>query len=169
MRTLTGFLIIVIALAAWPVSARNEGFSPLTKDSVSPSTLWTRITQDAPYKAYPPWPDHTGMQRGKAPHGPFHRVFINPSLAGALPIRTNLVPYGGIVVKEAYNTDRELVHIVVMAKVRGYDAANGDWYWADYTPAGKVLVSGRAEVCIKCHKAFEKNDFLILHKLDKKP
>ena len=85
-----------------------------------------------------------------------------------MPLENKTIPNGGIVVKEAYDTDRELSTIAVMVKVKDYDPENGDWFYLDLDAEGKILFSGKEPICIKCHKAYKNNDYLIVHKLDKK-
>jgi hypothetical protein len=42
-----------------------------------PDALWHYITKVSPYKEWSFWPDHQGMQPGRAPHGPLHKVYVN--------------------------------------------------------------------------------------------
>jgi hypothetical protein len=146
-------------------SKDNQIFS---KETITADKVRDRITREYPYKSYSNWPSYAGMRPGKAPHGPFHRIFINPIIKDALPLENKTVPNGGIVVKEAYDTDKELSTIAVMVKVKDYDPENGDWFYLDLDPKYKILFSGKEAVCIKCHKAYKNNDYLIVHKLDKK-
>ncbi len=40
-----------------------------------PNELWEYITKSSPYKEWSFWSDHQGMQPGRAPHGPLHKVY----------------------------------------------------------------------------------------------
>ena len=42
-----------------------------------PADLWNYITKVSPYQEWSFWPDHQGMQEGRAPHGPLHKVYVN--------------------------------------------------------------------------------------------
>ncbi len=42
-----------------------------------PDSLWKHITKESPYTKWGFWPDHQGMQPGRAPHGPLHKVYVN--------------------------------------------------------------------------------------------
>jgi hypothetical protein len=97
-------------------------------------------------------------RRGPHPHKPYLK---RASAAGSFR------PPGGdqirIVVKENYMPDKKLAAITVMYKVAGYNPGVGDWFWAKYTPDGKVEAegkSGMADMCIGCHGKAKGNDFL---------
>ncbi|MBW2561073.1 MAG: cytochrome P460 family protein [Deltaproteobacteria bacterium] len=128
--------------------------------SPDPDALWKYITQESPYTQWSFWPDHQGMQPGRAPHGPLHKVFVNDR---ALNSSQPPVQYGSIAVKENYGTDKALKAITVMYKVTGYNPDAGDWFWAKYSPDGKAGPSGKPEGCIGCHGTRAANDFILVH------
>ena len=39
--------------------------------------LWKYIAIESPYTKWGFWPDHQGMQPGRALHGPLHKVYVN--------------------------------------------------------------------------------------------
>ena len=158
--------MILLGISNWVFAKKT--YVIFTKETISAEKLRAHITKEDSYKNYPHWPAYTGTRPGKAPHGPFHQIFINSIIKDALPLENKTIPNGGIVVKEAYDTDRELSTIAVMAKVKDYDPENGDWFYLDLDAEGKILFSGKEAICIKCHKAYKNNDYLIVHKLDKK-
>jgi hypothetical protein len=125
-----------------------------------PEELWHYITKVCPYKGWSFWPDHQGMQPGRAPHGPLHRVYVNDR---ALNSPRPPVQYGAIEVKESYSRANELKAITVMYKVNGYNPIDGDWFWVKYTPEGKAKPFGKPEGCILCHGTRFGNDFIIVH------
>lgn len=57
--------------------------------------------------------------------------------------------------------DSTFAAATVMHKVPGYDAGNGDWYWAKYDPNGVVVDAGRAPMCQQCHAAQRQRDFVM--------
>ncbi len=125
-----------------------------------PDALWTHITQENPYTKWGFWPDHQGMQEGRAPHGPLHKVYVNePALGSAKPP----VQFGAIAVKENYGKDKELKAITVMYKIEGYNPSDGDWFWAKYSPDGKVDKFGKPKGCVGCHGTRAANDFILVH------
>src|SRR6056297_2376616 len=139
---------------------------PLDKEEINAETLWLRITEENPYTNYEYWPGHEGMQPGQAPHGPYHKVFVNRTLIEALPAESQTAPHGTLIVKENYNTDEQLNAITVMAKVKQFAPDDGNWFWANYAPDGTVKVSGQVSSCIECHAGMKSNDYVIIRPLD---
>lgn len=122
--------------------------------------LWKHITKENLYTKWGFWPDHQGMQPGRAPHGPLHKVYVNsPGLKSARPP----VQYGTIAVKENYTKDKKLAAITVMYKLKGYNPGDGDWVWAKFTPQGKAAKFGKPAGCIGCHGTRSANDFILVH------
>lgn len=122
--------------------------------------LWQYISETAPYQKWSFWPDHQGMQPGNAPHGPFHKVYVNPP---ALNSKKAPAEYGSIVVKENYGKDKTLKALTVMYKLKDYNPEAGDWFWAKYSPDGKADKAGKVKGCINCHAAHKANDYVMLH------
>jgi hypothetical protein len=172
-RILISFLVICICFMFLTSFRKREkkidSKPPLTKEEISGERLWIRITQDENYKKYPFWPGHEGIQQGQSPHGDLHRVHINPILYGALPISDKIAPDGSIIVKCNMNAEKEITAFTVMAKVKGYDPEENDWFWAKMSKDGKVQAEGKVKSCIECHKALKKNDYILLYQLNKKP
>lgn len=148
--------ILVIAAASFVFGpwALAEGPDP------DPDALWDYITEESPYDQWAFWPDHQGMQPGRAPHGPLHKVYVNDR---AYHSSKPPVQYGSIVVKENYNKDEVLQAITVMYKVQGYNPDDGDWFWAKYDTEGKASPYGKPEGCIGCHGTRAANDFILVH------
>lgn len=127
---------------------------------VDPAAVWKEITETSDYTKWSFWPDHKGMQPGKAPHGPFHKVYVNDL---ALNAKTVPFPDGAIVVKENYSKEKKLAAITIMKKIKGYNPEGGDWYWVKYSPEGKADKAGKVQGCIKCHGAHKMNDYVFVH------
>ncbi len=125
--------------------------------------LWNYITKESPYTKWSFWPDHQGMQPGRAPHGPLHKVYVNDR---AINSPKPPVQYGSIAVKENYGNDRELKAITVMYKLQGFNPDDGDWFWAKYSPDGKADIAGQPAGCIGCHGTRASNDFILVHEFD---
>ncbi|NDV20139.1 hypothetical protein GO013_12010 [Pseudodesulfovibrio sp. JC047] len=123
--------------------------------------LWEYITTVDPYTEWGFWPDHEGMQDGRAPHGPKHKVFVNAT--GLKCMMAPVMP-GTIEVKENYSEDeKELLVITVMYKIKGYNPDAGDWYWVKYMPDGTVKKAGKPAGCIGCHATRVANDYILVH------
>lgn len=125
-----------------------------------PDELWTFITKTDNYRTWCPWSDHRGIHPGSSPHGATHRVFVNRpgQMSTQVPARN-----GTIVVKENFDREGALTAVTVMFKSKGYNPEAGDWYWAKYSPDGKVDKAGKPAGCIGCHAARADNDYIMLH------
>ena len=125
-----------------------------------PDALWQYITKDSPYDKWEFWPDHQGMQPGRAPHGPLHKVYVNDR---AINSPKPPFQYGSIAVKENYGKDKELKAITVMYKVAGYNPDADDWFWTKYSLEGQADKFGKPAGCVGCHGTRAKNDFILVH------
>ena len=122
--------------------------------------LWNYISKVSPYTEWQYWPDHKGMQEGRAPHAPLHKVFVNKQ---ALDSMTAPLHFGAIEVKENYSPSHELKAITVMYKIKGYNPDDGDWFWVKYSAKGKTLKAGKPGGCIGCHATRVANDYVLVH------
>ena len=148
-----GFVMLLVTLFTVPlVMAEMPGSDA--------AALWNYITKISPYQKWSFWPDHQGMQAGRSPHGPKHKVYVNDK---ALASNTPPLQYGSIQVKENFNMAGELKAITVMYKIKGYNPDDGDWFWAKYSPEGKADKAGKPAGCIGCHGTRANNDFVIVH------
>jgi hypothetical protein len=149
---------IALALFIWtqPVPAGAEMPGP------DAEALWNYITRESPYTEWGQWPDWQGMKPSRSPHGPQAKVFVNsPGLGTEKPP----LAYGTIEVKESYADDDEtLKNITVQYKVKGFNPQGGDWYWAHYSPQGRVRSAGKVKGCLSCHGFAKKNDYVMAHK-----
>ena len=156
-------LIIILSSCSKPVENLTD---PLTVDNIDGTALWTRITDEADYKSYSFWPGHDGIQPGQAPHGVYHKIYINKVLIDALPVSNLISPEGTIIVKENLTNDKVVDSITVMVKVKDYNPEVGDWFWAKYSPQGEVLAEGTPKGCISCHEGMDRNDYIIVRMLN---
>ena len=155
-KKVTGFIILLLAVFI--------GTSAMAQmPDADPKELWQHITKTSPYTQWKFWDDHKGMIKGRAPHGPLHKVYVNDKTydSSSAPYE-----YGAIVVKENYNKKKKLMAITVMYKVKGYNPEVGDWFWAKYTPRGKAKPYGKPKGCVSCHTANAENDFVFVHEFE---
>ena len=131
--------------------------------------LWQYINQDAGFRKWGTWPEFVKLRRSFSPFGFFIRVFVNDV---ALKSRGNTLPPGSILVREGFGMDTntyapndEVLGYTVMYKIKGFNPAASDWFWAHYTGTGKVVASGAVDQCIKCHDTGRDNDFVLDHKV----
>jgi len=151
---------ILIGLALMTACAISGALAFADLPGAEAEDLWKYITEISPYTKWSFWPDHQGMQEGRAPHGPLHKVYVNDLLLNS---KKPPVQYGAIQVKENYNKTKELKAITVMYKVKGYNPGDGDWFWVKYSPEGKADKAGKPAGCIGCHGTRAKNDFILVH------
>ncbi len=64
----------------------------------------------------------------------------------------------GMTVVKASLQDGQRAYI--MKKIKGYDPANNDWYYANTKADGKVEMTGKPQMCISCHAGFKATDYL---------
>jgi hypothetical protein len=107
---------------------------------------------------------------GKSPHGAFLRYYINTE-------PDKMTEYGSIIVKENYGEKSEeaLGAVTVMKRIKDYDPETGDWFYAKFSPDGKVMKNpagmplaglvgkGGDKGCIPCHTAAGGDDYVFLN------
>lgn len=153
-KVITGCLAITLMLSSGILAMADEMPGP------DGEALWNFISKISPYTGWSFWPDHLGLQEGDAPHAPQHKVYVNST---GLKAEKAPADFGTIVVKENIGNDNKLKALTVMYKVKDYNPEAGDWFWAKYSPAGKIAKSGKVKGCIQCHSSMEDNDFLFVH------
>ncbi len=128
------------------------------KDQQSASLLWQKIDG---HRQWGFFDSHVGIEDGHGPHGKFVATFLSAS-AHANQAKP---PFGSILVKENYtkNDASALDSFTVMQRIEGYDPENGDWFWARFTPAGKLTHSGKVAMCFDCHFDADGDDFVFLN------
>ena len=165
MKTMLPLLLCWV-LSAGCAKPAETALAPLVKDEINAEKLWQRITVESPYERYAFLPGHEELRPGQAPHGKYHEVYVNSVYRQALPIKERVAPEGSIVVKKNFNAEKKHTNFTIMAKVRGFDPENGDWFWAMYEAGGKVRGSGKMKGCLDCHSGVKDNDFLVIRRLD---
>jgi hypothetical protein len=171
MRHLTW--VVVVAAAAGACAADDEPQvgpvddvvqQPAVPPPAAPDTtaeaLWAYL-QSVDYRSWALFPGTGALYGGTEPHGMLLTTYVNRIAHDALTNGATALPAGAIIVKENYMPDSTFDASTVMHKVPGYDAANGDWYWAKYNPNGGVDDAGRAPMCQQCHAAARTRDFVM--------
>ncbi|MBW6503228.1 cytochrome P460 family protein [bacterium] len=165
MKILKSLLLCTALLAflATPMIAvaaeKGTGDLPAT----SGKDLWGYLTKVKYQESFTLWPGKGKLYKGTEPHGALLTTYVNKTALDAIKGKKGTMPAGAIVVKENYMPDKKLAAITVMYKVTGYNPEGGDWFWAKYTPDGKIEAegkSGMANMCIGCHGKAKGNDFL---------
>ncbi|MDU9050191.1 MAG: cytochrome P460 family protein [Candidatus Electrothrix sp. Rat3] len=136
----------------------------MPKPEAEAEAVWKYITDTHPFETWSFWPDHQGMYNSKGPHGPKHKIYVNQL---ALDSKQPPLQNGSMVVKYNLSPADEVKAVTIMYKVKGYNPAAGDWFWAQYSPTGEVQEAGRPEKCIACHTENAANDYIKVHKFAK--
>lgn len=170
MRKFSWLLIVVLAGACADnddpqVEPTDDAAQqPAPGAAAAPDTtaeaLWAHL-RDTDYRSWPMFPGKGELYGGTEPHGMLLTTYVNRIAHEALANGASEMPAGAIIVKENYMPDSTFVAATVMHKVPGYDAGNGNWYWAKYDPNGTVEVAGRAPMCQQCHSAARERDFVM--------
>ncbi len=136
----------------------------MPKPEAEAEAVWKYITDTHPFETWPFWPDHQGTYNSKGPHAPKHKIYVNKQ---ALDSKKPPLQNGSMVVKYNLSPADEVKAVTIMYKVKGYNPAAGDWFWAQYSPTGEVQEAGKPENCIACHSDKAGNDYILVHKFDK--
>ena len=113
------------------------------------------------YQAWDAPPDFDGWVDGSTVHGKFVRFYMN-SIMAQDPANP---PLGSIIVKEGFSKQDEdsLSALTVMQKVEGYELESDGWFFARYSPSGKMTHAGVPSGCVDCHFDAEGDDYLFVN------
>lgn len=132
--------------------------------------LWDWLAANN-YKHWADAPESEGgFRRADSPHGEYVQVYLNRAALN----RTDEMPEGAVLVLENYSKNKQLISINVMQRSKGFDAKNGDWFYATYLPNGKVAkalsskkgeiaFAGRVASCIECHSKAWDDDYVFFN------
>ncbi|MFT7676253.1 MAG: hypothetical protein ACI8QC_000222 [Planctomycetota bacterium] len=117
--------------------------------------LWGRLQGHASWAHFD---DHAGIRPGGGSHGEFIQTQVN-ALGAA---QQQALPAGTLIIKANYASSdpSSLESYVAMERVPGYDPRHQDWFYAEYTPRGKVTQAGAPARCIACHRAGGAGDYV---------
>jgi len=97
-------------------------------------------------------------------HNAFVDIYVNELAKEAYEKRLDLYPVGSEVFKPLYNDNNRthLARLAIMIKMqKGYDSANGDWWYGVYDPSGTdAWHQGRIKHCIDCHAVAKETDYM---------
>ena len=141
--------------------AMKETMAEISKEDLKEGTeLYTAITEKNDYKKWLLWPGKGELYPGTEPHGALITVYVTADVRRIIEKNRGMMLPESIIVKENYNSDKELVAITVMQKIKGYNPEHNDWFWAKYSPDGTVEAAGKVDTCINCHKQRASVDYL---------
>jgi pathogenesis-related protein 1 len=129
--------------------------------------VWKHISQESSFTEWPFWEDGKGItsSTNSDSYSPNHRVYINKQ---ALSEERIPFPNESILVSYIRSPAGEPKAVTVMYKVKGYNPAAGDWFWAKYSLTGEVEEAGKIQRCISCHaRKIPNNDYIASTSLKK--
>ena len=160
-RSFKAILLNLLAFAA--LSCRSdEGSNPPGSDTriSTDQQLFTLVTRTDPFTAYSLFPRADsvtqGTLNGSNAHQPLVRVSMNATAYNALRGDTlaagSTFPDGSIIFKQIKSNGQTILYAVIY-KDRNNPVAGNGWLWAEYSPAGNVVVSitTRGGGCTGCH------------------
>lgn len=159
---LVSLLCLTLAFSVFVFTASTQAKMGTGKKmpAADGKALWDYLKMEKYAKNWKMWPGKKALYPGKEPHGALLTTYVNKTAYMAIEKKTGMLPDGSIIVKENYTPDKKLAALTVMYKVKGYNPAAGDWFWAKYLPDGKIAVEGKVQACIDCHGMAKANDYI---------
>ena len=151
-------IVFSFAVAAYAINEIIPSDTQIVMPGPDAEKLNEYIVRYDPYKTWELWPNKGKLYKGTEPHGALLTTFVNNTAHFSLKNKKGM-EVGSIIAKENYTADRKFVALTVMYKIKGYNPAAGDWFWAKYNPDGTVAAAGRVKGCIDCHSAKKDNDY----------
>lgn len=159
-------LFLLTGYQAYAIHETKPAETPVVMPGADAGKLYEYIIKLKPYNAWELWPGKGKQYKGTEPHGALLTTYINDTAYDSVK-KKKFMTDGAIIVKENYTADKKFVALSVMYKVKGYNPEAGDWFWARYSPDGKVEASGKARGCIGCHEKNKDNDYIFTGGLKK--
>lgn len=168
LRSLTiAGIMLILSSFAYAIHDTPAAESGVAMPGADAAELYGYVTKKSPYTGWQLWPGKGRMYQGTQPHGEFLTTYVNEAAMSGIKGKKGAMPDAAIIAKENYGPDRKFSALTIIYKIKGYNPAAGDWFWAKYDGSGKVLVSGKAEACIRCHEMKKGNDYIFSGDLKK--
>ena len=173
LKTGVSLLLTILPYSACVVAAEPGKTSGSAADNAYAAKLWSYMRDNKLVGA--------GRQRsfpfeGSRPHGSIQEIIATDATIdgqqGRLLVKHNYAGEGDLTPGTVYAAEaaQDYVALTVMfQREAGYDATNGNWFWAEYNPDGSVLnyqgtdLSGRVPMCLGCHIPLGGNDREVLN------
>jgi hypothetical protein len=162
---LAAALLLCAAALAYAIHETIPSETQVPLPDADAGKLYEYITKYHNYTSWELWPGKGRFYKGTEPHGALLTTYVNSK--AYFSIGKGKMDDASIIVKENYTQDKKLAALTVMYKIKGFNPAAGDWFWAKYGPFGKVEISGKADMCIGCHGKNKDNDYIMTHTLKK--
>lgn len=110
--------------------------------------LWTLINTEQ-YQQWKEMPGKSNYHQGSENAKTTAKTYANDLAYQAMQQQSTTLPPGSIVVKEMYDDQDQLQSVSAMINLGGNDPKDINWFWAQYSPDGKLLKSGQSGPGIK--------------------
>lgn len=101
------------------------------------------------------------LRSSQAHGGIWVKTYLDAATDKAFQAKSYPFPDGATAVKEGHpSADGAVEKLFVMRKIKGYDPANGDWFYAMTDAKGQVQQKGKLQMCISCHSNAKAKDYL---------
>ncbi|MDG6242821.1 MAG: cytochrome P460 family protein [Methanolobus sp.] len=122
--------------------------------------IFSIFTINDSYNDWSIWPGQVSHAQGSGVHGDYITIYVSDDALSLAESGGQVMPYETMVVKEGFNSDRELIGVYLMYKAEGFDPDHNDWFWASYSPDGDVQAEGKVPGCINCHERRKNIDYI---------
>lgn len=141
-----------IALLLPVTSCSSTGASP---EQQIAAKLWDQVQGHASWGHFE---GKVGIQPGDGSHGKYIETQINAVAAAD----QDVLPPGSILIKSNYRRSNQTKpdSFVVMERRTGFDPRHYDWFYATFSPSGKVIQAGAEDSCVNCHRAAGDGDYV---------
>ncbi|MGV3524970.1 MAG: cytochrome P460 family protein [Candidatus Sericytochromatia bacterium] len=152
--SVSSLVFTLIACTSTPQTPATPGAPAVSE----PSAAELKTLSES-YKAFPALNDD--LVRSAEHGGIFVRTHLDAAAMTAFQAKTFPLPEGSVSVKEGHpSADAAADRVYVMKKIKGYDSANGDWFYAVLSPDGSVRQQGKMQMCIGCHGRAKASDYV---------
>ena len=166
-------LMVLIMIPSYAMAEKAAASSGKAVDNAYAAKVWqymikNKLVGDGRIRSYP--------FVGSRPHGSIQEIIATEAKIdgneGKLIVKHNYGAEEKLTPHKVYsdNQAKNYVALTIMyQREKGYDEANNDWFWAEYTADGNIInyqgvdLSGRSEMCLACHTPLGGNDREILN------
>lgn len=110
--------------------------------------LWTLINTEQ-YQQWKEMPGPGALIEDADKKKSYTKTYANDIAYATIEQKSKSLPPGSIIVKEKYDDQDQLQSISAMINLGGDDPKDINWFWAQYSPDGKLLNSGQSGPGIK--------------------
>ena len=103
------------------------------------------------YRRYLIWGKANAKRFKSKPHKLMITNYVNKIGQDSWKKGSGGYPAGSSVAKEGWKDDQRAMVFFMEKRAAGFDADNGDWWYATIDGKGKIVNAGKVQSCIDCH------------------